>query len=273
MLLERMNAVDKTLIDLQDVDGYTALHFAAKSSWRVIHELLNCAPNLHCQAGNTSSTALHCALYVRDEQRRMSNIRCLVENANGYGLNGINIRDSGGRTVLHLALEGAGGKKSVIDYLSTKLDVSIQNVEGNTPLHIAVIYRRSDVIIQMLLRSRHATEAANTRNDRGRTPLHEAVLLKNANLVQAIGRIADVNIRSHSGETALHYAVTARSTSCVDLLLMLNATVSLRDNDGNTALMLACNICDDDDVKYAQLTMIFQLYKHGIAYGEVLNMI
>jgi len=196
-----------------------------------------------------------------------------VEHANGYGLNGINIQDGQGRTVLHLALEKAGSSKSVIEYLSTKVDVSIQDVEGNTPLHIAVKCDHSKVLVQMLLRSRHAAEAANTLNGLGRTPLQEAVLLNHANLVQAIGLIADVNVRSnHDGKTALHYAVTARATTCLEVLLMLNANVSVRDNDGNTALALACNSCEDDE-NHSQLTMIFELYKLGIAYGEVSNMI
>ncbi len=146
MLLERMNTVDrKKSIDLQDVNGYTALHFAARRSGRVIHELLNCAPNLLCQAGDASSTALHCALDVWDGSVRLSNLRCLVEHVNGYGLDGINIQDGQGRTVLHLALEKARSNKSVIEYLSTKVDVSIQDVEGNTPLHMAVNCDDSEV--------------------------------------------------------------------------------------------------------------------------------
>jgi len=194
-----------------------------------------------------------------------------VEHEYGYGLNGINIQDNRGRTVLHLALEA--GIKSVIDYLSTIVDIRIQDVEGNAPLHIAAKCDDSDVLVQMLLRSRHATtEAANTRNGHGRTPLHEAVFLSKASLVQALSRIADVNIPCHAGKTALHYAVMKRAMTCLDHLLMLNANVSTRDNDGNTALMLACNSCDDDE-NHLQLTMIFQLYKHGVAYGEVLNMI
>jgi len=267
MLLERMNTVGNILIGLQDFYGCTALHFAARrTSWRVIRELLNWGPDLHCHTRTKSSAALHWALDARDELRTISNIRCLVEHVNGYGLNGINIQDEQGHTVLHLAFEETGSSTSIIDYLSTKVDVSIQDVDGNTPLHVAVKCDRSKMLVQMLLRSHHATEAANTWNELGRTPLHEAVLLSNANLVQAIGRIADVKIRSYSGETALHDAVTARATSCVDLLLMLNATVTMRDNDGNTALMLACSSCDDnDDESHSQLTMIFQLYKHAVA--------
>jgi len=273
MLLEQMNTIDNKLIDLTHTDGSTALHLAAElSSSQVIHELLNWKPNLLCQAGDASSTALHsCVGSLWHESVLLRNVRCLVEHANGYGLDGINIQDGQGRTVLHVALRYADSNRSVIDYLSTKVDVSIQDVEGNMPLHIVVQCNHSKVLVQMLLHSRHATEAANTLNGHGRTPLHEAVLRKNANLVQAIGQKADVNIRSGSQKTALHFAVIERATTCLDLLLMFNANVTLRDNDNNTALMLACLI--DDDAEHSKLTMIFQLYKRGIAYGEVLNMI
>jgi len=92
ILLEWMNMVDKKLIDLTGDCGYTAFHLAAEGSGRqVINELLNCTPNLFCQAGDMSSTALHCALDVRDESIRSNNLQCLVEHVNGYGLDGINI--------------------------------------------------------------------------------------------------------------------------------------------------------------------------------------
>ena len=116
----------------------------------------------------------------------------------------------------------------MIEYLSTEVDVSIQDVEGNTPLHITVKGGDSDILVQMLLHSPHATmEAANTQNGLGRTPLQEAVLLRKANLVQAIGQIADVNICDCDGRTALHYALTGKATTCLELLLMHNANVSV----------------------------------------------
>jgi len=191
----------------------------------------------------------------------------MVEHANGYGLDGIKTQDERGRTILHLALEDFGNNKSVIDCLSTKVDVSIQDVEGNTPLHIAVKCNHSETLVQMLLHSPHVSKVANTWNGLGWTPLHEAAFLSNANVVHTIGQVADVNIHCHDGKMTLHYAVTKRATSCMDMLLMFNANVSIQDNDGNTALMLACNSCDDDE-NQSQLTIIFELYKCGVAYGE-----
>jgi len=281
MLSERMNTVNIKLIDLTRYDdGCTALHLAVeRTTWQVIHELLNWKPNLFCQIRYDWHTALHRALDASDEPKRLSIVQCLVEHVNGYGPSGINIQERIGKTVLHLALKDADNNRSVIDYLSTKVDVSIQDVAGDTPLHIAVKSDRSEILVQMLLRSRQATEAVNTRNIHQRTPLHEAVLLKNAILVQVIGQIADVNIRSHSGKTALHFAVLLKATTCFDLLLKFNANISLRDNDNDTALTLACFIYDNEDDEdeedeiRSQLTMIFQLYRHGVAYGEVLNMI
>jgi len=231
MLLERMNTVDKKLLDLSNVCGFTALHWAAeRTSWRVLDELLNWGPNIFCQTSTELYTVLHQALNAKEEPKRMSNLRCLVEHANGYGLDGINIPDKQGCTVLHLALKknATNSNSSIVDYLSTKVDVSIQDVKGNTPLHIAMNCDDSEVMIQMLLRSRHATEAVNTRNGHGRTPLHDAILLNNTNLVHAIGQIADVNIRSsHDGKIALHYAVMQKARHCLYLLLMLSANVSV----------------------------------------------
>jgi len=76
MLLERMNNVNKKLIDLQDVDGCTTLHLAARyNSWQVIHKLLNWGLNLLHQTGDTSSTALHlCVLCLQKELIHLSNL-------------------------------------------------------------------------------------------------------------------------------------------------------------------------------------------------------
>ena len=80
--------------------------------------------------------------------------------------------------------------------------------------------------------------------------------------MQAIGQIEDVNIYSHTGETALYYAISEWVTTGMNLLLVLKANVSLQDNDGNTVLVLAYSICDDES--HSKLTIIFQLYKHGV---------
>jgi len=230
MLLERMNTVDKQLIDLRDLMGNTALHLAARySSWQVIKELLNWGPNLFLQSRHP---ALHQAIHAVNESNLINNIRCLVEHANGYGLNSINIQNSLGRTVLHLAMERASIDKSVkylsvIEYLSNKVDVSIQDVRGNMPLHIAMKCSKCSKIVQMLLHSCHAPKVANTQNALGRMPLHEAILLNHANIVPVIGQIADVSLPCHTGKTALHYAVMKRATTCLDHLLMLNANVSV----------------------------------------------
>jgi len=75
MLLEQITAVNKKLIDLLDVEGYTALHESAESTEEVIHELLNYTPNLLCQTGDTSSTTLHlCLLSLRDEWIHLRNL-------------------------------------------------------------------------------------------------------------------------------------------------------------------------------------------------------
>jgi len=47
--------------------------------------------------------------------------------------------------------------------------------------------------------------------------------------------------------------------------------LSVRDDCGNNALVLACNTGDGDEIR-SHLTLIFLLYKHGIVY-EVSNMI
>jgi len=69
-----MDIADKSLIDIQDVHGFATLHFAASSSWQVIHELLNWRSNLLCHTSDELSTALYCALIAWDGPRNLSNL-------------------------------------------------------------------------------------------------------------------------------------------------------------------------------------------------------
>jgi len=106
------------------------------------------------------------------------------------------MRDRQRRTMLHLALWCADSNR-LLFHLSTEVDVSIQDVEGNMPLHVALKCYHSKVLVQI-----HCCHA------KLRWPIHHMtvgrqlcmrqLILENANLVQAIGQIADVNVHSHS---------------------------------------------------------------------------
>jgi len=278
-LLNRCNHANPCdrLINLQDKYGLTVLHYAVyERSQKLVHEILDWKPEVTTRMRYNSFTALHLAV---DKKRNdeLDVIKCLIEHEHGYTGDKIDLTDGEGRTVLHLAI--MEGMLPVVKYLCNDvgMDVRVRDDRGYTALHRAADYCGADYgasteTITTLLRGRHGLEAANIRSNKGKTALHDAILEMKSEAVFAIGVIADVNIPDDNGKTSLHYAVQVQEISYVDFLLGRMADISVRDREGHTALSLACasNFYYDQESK---LSVIYHLYKHGVAYGTLPNMV
>jgi len=97
------------------------------------------------------------------------------------------------------------------------------------------------------------------------------LLEMNDDAVQAICKVANVNVQDKHGRTALHYAIQDHQIHYVDMLLGQMVDVSIRDKEGHTALGLACSLqCSEEN---SLLSIIYQLCRHGVAYGELQYML
>jgi len=273
LLLERMALTDnKLLIDHQDFHGYTALHWAAKVGSRpIVQAILNWGPNLTLR-NCVGNTALHSTNFLNEsESTQLEKLQCFFEHTNGYSnADYSTLQDRYGNTVLQRVVSYSI-YYSLIEYLSGVIDVRVRDVNGDTALHLAAEKGLSKPFLDFLLCGHHGMDAANVRNNQGRTALMDAIIKTNTVAVIALYPVTDVDISDNEGKTALHYAVQKKESTYVDILLERDANLSIRDDKGNTALALAC--CLDDDENNLQLSMIFQLYRYGVAYGEQLNMI
>jgi len=128
-------------------------------------------------------------------------------------------------------------------------------------------------VLDLLLRGHHGGDAANVLNNQGRTPLMEAIRMRDTAAVMALARMTNVNIADVEGKTALHHAIQMQDSMYVDVLLERGADISMRDVKGNTALALACFWHDSEDDFTLRTSMLFQLYRYVVAYGEQSNMI
>jgi len=290
LLLEQMARMDPRLIDHQDFEGYTALHLAAQvGSPLIIKEILDWKPNLTLRNCPERNTALHSTLLSPSSPggvlQLAEKLKCLLEHVNGYSNanNDSSLQNEYGYTVLH-SIVACSHLHPLIEYVSSVMDVRIpDDVNGDTALHMAAKTGLSnkDHYFDLLLRGRHdgrvVEEAANVRNHQGRTALMEAILSGNTDAVMALMPVTDLDMADVvEGKTALHYAIQKQDSMYVDLLLCRDAnTWMIRDHQGNTAFALACCLGDDDgnDEIPLQLSIIFQLYRYGVAYGEQSNMI
>jgi len=261
------------LIDCQDNDGQTALHVAVRYGLlELLPELLNWKPNLEIEL---IDNPLELAAFGTDEMGDLDMVRCLIEHPNGYGGDLFMCYRVRARA-LCLAIEHCCNNLTLIEYLSNITDLrSRRDIDGNTALHLAIAKSsRTGNIMSVLLRNPYAMEAVNICSCHSDTTvLHDAIFHgQNSDTVLAIAKMANVNLPDRNGKTPLHYAVASQNPSYVRILLDCKADVCIRDHNGNTAFVLAC--CDVvTQTKETQLSKIYELYQHGIVYGELSNMV
>ena len=212
----------------------------------------------------------------------------LVKLIADYGADG---RDIEGNTVLHLACEYSTtflfednncdnsalndssqmplhiacmhGNLEIIRLVSSQpgLDINLQDLDGNTPLHIACKceWNRTDVVpcFRYLLLERKCN--VNIQNNLKQLPFH--ILLKNykltADMKEAVLTMCNkgdvinniINAQDNDGMTLLHTACNNGSLSIVHYLTSnFQCNVNLSDNEGNLPLHYAVKSYYDDEV-------------------------
>ncbi len=127
-----------------------------------------------------------------------------------------NLKDSNGNTLLHIAVK-LESFQELIRLLDEGWDLSIENNQGQTPLHLigknTLIYRKE---IESLEKTKYFTsKILNLQDKSGDTPLHLATQYKNTKFVSLFMRIEGVNpkIKNNKGETACQIAITQGSSN------------------------------------------------------------
>ncbi len=183
-------------IDEIDDHGWTPLHYAAKNGdYPLVHLLL--AAGADCD--KKTPEALTIQHFLQPKATELKNLIDLYRQA---GIEGKKNRESR----LHLAIR-------LNDFqhfpLLLKLDdVNTPNKYGKTPLHLAVIKKKKNFIMELI----EAGALLELQDNKGRTPLFWAATLgKDLDIVQYLLKLgADVRLENREGESLL-LAISKRS--------------------------------------------------------------
>jgi ankyrin repeat protein len=151
-------------------------------------------------------------------------------------------KDNQMRSVLHLAAQ-SGAKELIEEGLKDPrlaAEVSLPDNLGNTPLHFATRYQKTDCVRVLLAAGANALACDST----GFTPMHQAATHYSDAVFSiyeaALGAKANWNIQSRdSKETPLHLAAKGGYQSIVTRLLKMNVNVTIKDSRGMTPLLAA----------------------------------
>ncbi|KAL7223760.1 hypothetical protein ACSBR1_025252 [Camellia fascicularis] len=155
------------------------------------------------------------------------------------------------------SLAASGDFYLVNALLKHNVDINIQDKDGLTALHKAMLSKKQ-AICNYLLR-----ESANpfVQDKDGATLMHYAVRTASSQMIKILLLYnVDINLQDNDGWTPLHLAVQTSRTDIVRLLLIKGADKTLKNQDGLTALDL-CLYSGHDTRTYELIKLLKQLPK------------
>jgi ankyrin repeat protein len=186
------------------------------------------------------------ALHVASRYAETTDLIDFILETGKFDINGV---DNNGWTPLHCAINETYNRDINARHLIQKgADPTIANKEGDTPLHLAVLYCRiwyTEYIETISLILENDQVDINRRGNNGRTPLHHAI--KGSNVITVrylLKKGADLNVADENGATPLHLAAETVSytetTELIDFILETGKfDINGVDDNGRTPLHYA----------------------------------
>ena len=238
--------------NVQNWEGATALHIStAYKLYKTMRLLIDSGVNIEAgdKAGQTS-------LYQSLEDKRA--FKLLIES----GAN-IEAKDQEGLTVLHWTtkLWKSKARETIALLLENGANIDTEDSRGRTALHIATETSKQSAVLLLLEKGANV----HSKDHEGQTALHLAAELNDVSIMNMLSAstdtICDLNNKDIIGQAPLHkaaglkrklvwnlgFSLVQRETviepraclAAVELLLEKGATVDLKDDKDQTAMLLA----------------------------------
>eukprot|EP01116_Phalansterium_solitarium_P022025 TRINITY_DN711_c0_g1_i1.p1 TRINITY_DN711_c0_g1~~TRINITY_DN711_c0_g1_i1.p1 ORF type:complete len:1438 (-),score=527.60 TRINITY_DN711_c0_g1_i1:225-4538(-) len=180
------------------------------------------------EAGSDGQTRLHLACTEGDYRKAAALIK------NGVGLN---VQDKSGWTAMHCAAYNRAKQIFALLLAQSDIDVTLTNVNGNTPLHYFARNFTFDAydedkehLVELMIRQGASPNACNVN---GESVLHNAMMAGNESVIKVLlDHGADVNVATPKGETCLHWAIRLNNPRLVSFLIERGADVQARGKEG-----------------------------------------
>ena len=240
-------------VNTQDIDGNTPLHIACQvgDSSTVLYLVSNFKCDLNI-TNNEKCLPLH---YALSSKLSLDAVKVVI---NGFILKYIQNND--GMTPLHIACENMQYLKNdekmvLLDLISDKVNINVQDVKGNTPLHIAS--EQYDLETALYLTSHFRCDLDLLNYDHC-LPLHYAVSshsdkLCSLDLVKVVSGCTSMHVQNKKGMTPLHIACENGDLDVVKYIVLKKKCIPNRSKQSanmydNLKIHLACKDRNDINV-------------------------
>ena len=239
--LDQVKIISKLGADIGiiDVEGKTALHFAATSSSSQPGKLLSAlvtmrtrgASSVLCWQDYDGRQPLHLAVISANPDM----VSAIIKQTSCM----INALDQRDRTPLHYAaIHGQENIARLLLEAGAKSD--LLDEAGASAGHLAVQSGEEDTVKVFIEKNQ-----CQQLDSQKRKPLMWAVALERVSVVKLLVT-CDPDTRDKMGYSALHITVSNNVLSCIQPLLGLGANINLPNNEGETPVMLASKLGQED---------------------------
>jgi ankyrin repeat protein len=203
--------------------GRSALHWASSSGMdTIVSKLLSLGADVALKDKKGMTSLMVACASAKEEAAAL-----LLEATKKAGA--LDLQDTiDKRSALHYASRSRGVESIVAKLLSLGADAALVDADGRTALMLAcreephaVTKHRMETVMETL-RAKEAKEAAA------------------ALLLEATKKAGALFLQCGYGRSAMHWASSSGMDTIVSKLLSLDADVALKDKDGMTSLMVAC---------------------------------
>ncbi|KAK9872932.1 hypothetical protein WA026_020283 [Henosepilachna vigintioctopunctata] len=209
-----------------DIEGMNVLHYAIDSaSVEIVKYILDFYKEINVnQCDSDLRSPLHMAVANKDIE--------MVKFLLAHGAF-VNDRNGEQQTALHIACQN-DSTDIIKVLLGYKADIHALDQTDKTPL-ILTVEHNSENSLRLLLKE---GARINFEDEVGFTALRRAVWMNNTNLTQIL--LAN-GARVFESHCLLHLAARNNNLHIIQALSRVGARCDVRDNEGNTPLMIACS--------------------------------